>query len=207
MARFKAVRTGSTVLLLLLLILALGFGGLVWFDYLGFVDARQLVSPVLRLVGINQPKPMENAEALDLLDQERFKMQQAEMLLWQEELAQREEGIRIKEAEIQQIMEALEEKENALLEQENSFNDRLKRYDNRKANLRQASRYFVGMPPDQSVERLLAMEDQDVIDLLRTTEEIAQEEGAASMVSYWLSLMPAERAAELSRKMLKKPEE
>jgi flagellar protein FlbB len=171
------------------------------------VDARQLVSPVLRLVGINQPKPMENAEALDLLDQERFKMQQAEMLLWQEELAQREEGIRIKEAEIQQIMEALEEKENALLEQENSFNDRLKRYDNRKANLRQASRYFVGMPPDQSVERLLAMEDQDVIDLLRTTEEIAQEEGAASMVSYWLSLMPAERAAELSRKMLKKPEE
>lgn len=207
MARFQAVRTGSTVLLLLLLILALAFGGLVWFDYLGFVDARQLVSPVLRLVGIDRPDPIDNVEAIDLLDQERFMKQQDELILRMEELDQREQGIEVQEAEIRQMMEALEERENALTEQEKSFNDRLKRYENRNANLRQASRYYVGMPPQQSVERLLAMEDQDVIDLLRTTEEIAQEEGAASMVSYWLSLMPAERAAELSRKMLKKPEE
>jgi flagellar protein FlbB len=62
------------------------------------------------------------------------------------------------------------------------------------------------MQPALAVERLLAMGDQDVIDSLRMTETIAQETGATSVVSYWLSLMPADRSADLSRKMLKKPE-
>ena len=37
-------------------------------------------------------------------------------------------------------------------------------------------------------------------------EEIAKRDGASSMGSYWLSLMPADRAAEIQRKMLSKPE-
>lgn len=207
MAKFESMRRGSIILLLLLLVLALAFGGVVWFDYLGLLDARQLLSPALRLVGIDRPLPAENVEALDFLDQERLKKRQDELVLRMEELDQREEGIEVRETELLQMMEILEERENALAEQEKSFNDRLKLYENRRANLRQASRYYVGMPPRESVDRLLAMEDQDLIDLLRATEEIAQEEEKVSMVSYWLSLMPAERTAALSRKMLKKPED
>ena len=207
MARFKAVRSGSAIILLILLILALALGGVIWFDYLGFVDARRLVSPVLSLININQPEPLENTGSPTLLDQERLNMQQEELALRMEELDNREKIIENLEAELTQMREALEERENALADKEKSFNDRLKQYDNRNANLRQASEYFVGMAPKQAVERLLAMEDQDVIDVLRMTEAIAKEEGAASMVSYWLSLMPAERAANLSRKMLKKPED
>jgi flagellar protein FlbB len=52
---------------------------------------------------------------------------------------------------------------------------------------------------------MLAMDDQDVIDALRKTEEIAQAEGTTSIVSYWLSLMPPERAAEIQRKMVSRP--
>jgi flagellar protein FlbB len=37
------------------------------------------------------------------------------------------------------------------------------------------------------------------------TEEIAQREGTTSIVSYWLSLLPPERAAELQRKMTTRP--
>jgi flagellar protein FlbB len=48
------------------------------------------------------------------------------------------------------------------------------------------------------------MEDQDVIDLFRVTEEQAAEAGEISLVAYWLSLMPAERAAALERKMARK---
>jgi len=62
----------------------------------------------------------------------------------------------------------------------------------------------VGMPPDKAVKILLAMEDQDVIDLMRVTEELAAEAGEASLVAYWLSLMPADRAAALQRKMARK---
>ena len=48
---------------------------------------------------------------------------------------------------------------------------------------------------------LLAMDDQDVIDVLRVTEEQAAEAGEVSLVAYWLSLMPSDRAAVLQRKM------
>jgi flagellar protein FlbB len=37
------------------------------------------------------------------------------------------------------------------------------------------------------------------------TETIAQAEGTNSIVAYWLSLMPAERAVELQRKMTGRP--
>jgi flagellar protein FlbB len=49
------------------------------------------------------------------------------------------------------------------------------------------------------------MDDQDAIDVFRKTEEIAQAEGTSSIVSYWLSLMPSERAAELQRKRAGRP--
>ena len=52
---------------------------------------------------------------------------------------------------------------------------------------------------------LLAMEDQLAIDVLRSVDEIAEEEGKNSMVPYWLSLMPADRAATIQRKMTTKP--
>ena len=49
------------------------------------------------------------------------------------------------------------------------------------------------------------MDDQDVIDVLRKATEVAQRNGSASLVAYWLSLMPAERAAVIERKMANKP--
>jgi flagellar protein FlbB len=61
------------------------------------------------------------------------------------------------------------------------------------------------MQPQNAVAILVASDDQNVIDILRRTEEIAAETGASSMVAYWLSLMPAERAAQIQRKMLEKP--
>jgi flagellar protein FlbB len=61
------------------------------------------------------------------------------------------------------------------------------------------------MPPASAVEIINRMNDQDAIDVLRKTEEIAQAEGTASIVSFWLSLMPPDRAAELQRKMAGRP--
>ena len=58
-------------------------------------------------------------------------------------------------------------------DREKLFNERVKAYDNRRDNVKQNSAYLVGMPPDKAVKILLAMEDQDVIDLMRVTEELA----------------------------------
>lgn len=195
------------ILLLLLLIVFLAIGGVVWFDYLGIINIKERLSPAMNLVGLSAPEKIEDTGAPLMLEQERLKKQRQALDLQSEELQKRAEQIEKQENEIQQKLETLEEKEKSLEEREKSFNERVKQYDNKRANLRQSAQYFVSMPPQAAVDRLLEMEDQDVIDLLRTVERMAQEAGDDSIVSFWLSLMPADRAAQLSRKMLKKPEE
>ena len=106
----------------------------------------------------------------------------------------RESGISDKEKEITQMVEDIEEQEKALSDRENSFNDRVEQYDKRRRNLEQSSEYLVGMQPDKAVKILLEMDDVDIIDIFRITEEIAEEEGETSLVAYWLSLMPEGRA-------------
>jgi flagellar protein FlbB len=194
------------------MILILLLGGLVWFDYLGLINVKQMLSPVVTPVtsrlGIDfgLPEAIENVEDLNLLERERLNKRQQSLEVREAELDIRETEIESKESEIQQMLDSLSERETAFEEQEKSFNDRLKAYDNRNTNLRQAAEYFVGMPPIAAVAMFVEMDDQDIIDIMRAHQQISDEEGSASMVSYWLSLMPSERSATLNRKMLKKPE-
>ncbi len=208
MAKISAVKTGSRVVALILLILILVLGGFVWFDFLGLINAKELASPLLQRVGINLgiPDPVENVEDTMLLEKERLDKLEQALDLRESELDKREEEIKTSEDEIKQMLDSIKERETAFEEQEKSFNDRLKAYDNRNTNLRQAAEYFVGMPPQDAVNMFLEMDDQDVIDIMRAHQTISDEAGTASMVSYWLSLMPSDRAAALNRKMLKKPE-
>ena len=196
---------GFKIILLLLLIILIFMGGLLWFDYLGLINVKEKFAPVLSLVGISPPKTMENAGDLLLLEKERIKKQTEALDLRAEALNKREKAITKKENEINEKVESLNEQGKALQEKEKSFNERAKEYENRDKNLRQSSKYFVGMPPKDAVARLLKMDDQDIIDILRVTEKMAQEAGTDSIVSYWLSLMPADRAAEINRKMIEKP--
>ena len=212
MAGISAVKTGSKIAALVLLILILILGGFVWFDYLGLINVKEMMQPVVAPVAgrlgldFGLPEPIENVEDINLLEKERLSKQRQALELFENELDLREEEISGQEAEIKQMLESLEEREAAFEEKEKSFNDRLKEYDNRSANLRQAADYFVGMPPEAAVKMFLEMEDQDVIDIMRAHQKLSDEQGKASMVSYWLSLMPADRSATLNRKMLKKPE-
>ncbi len=196
---------GFKIILLLLLVILIFMGGLLWFDYLGLINVKEKFAPVLSLVGISPPKTMENAGDLLLLEKERIKKQTEALDLRTEALNKREKAITKKENEINEKVESLNEQGKALQEKEKSFNERAKEYENRDKNLRQSSKYFVGMPPKDAVARLLKMDDQDIIDILRVTEKMAQEAGTDSIVSYWLSLMPADRAAEINRKMIEKP--
>ncbi len=212
MAKISAVRSGARVAALILIILILILGGFVWFDYLGLINVKEMISPVVTPVasrlGIDfgLPEPIENVEDLNLLEKERLAKHEEALDMRESELDMRETEIESKEAEISQMLDSLAEREAAFEEQEKSFNDRLKAYDNRNTNLRQAAEYFVGMPPQAAVNMFIEMEDQDVIDIMRAHQQLSDEAGVASMVSYWLSLMPSERSATLNRKMLKKPE-
>ena len=93
----------------------------------------------------------------------------------------------------------------ALEEREKTFNNEVKKYDDRNVNIEQNAKNLASMRPADAVEILNAMEDQDVIDTLRKVEQLAQAAGKMSQVSNWLSLMPPERVATLQRKMTNKP--
>lgn len=205
MAKYGIVGSGPRIILLVLTLLALVFGGFLWFDFLGVIDAKDTLAPVLGLVGIQTRTQIEEPEAPDLLDQQRLEAQWEALTIREEELAALEESLELERAEIEQMMAAVVEREQALVEREKSFNEQLKQYENRNANLRKVSEQFVSMPPQEARDRLLEMDDQDIIDILRMTDSIAAETGANSVSSYWLQLMPATRSATIQRKMLEKP--
>jgi len=206
MASFGKRRVFGRVVVMLIMIIALVTGGLFWFDYLGLIDAKSIFSPVLRLAGL----PVRTGQALPadsptLLEDERFAKQLAAVEAIRQELDQRDKATAERQAAVEAMAQEIADRTAMLDERENSFKQMTERYENRRANVEQNARYLTGMPPADAVKILAASDDQTVIDVLRAVEELAAKTGEASVVSYWLSLLPPERSADLQRKMNVKP--
>ena len=196
----------SIVLIMLIIIMTLG--GLLWFDYLGVINAKKVFAPVYKLMGRHPQVSMASTSSAPItgdLDQERLEKQREALELWREELDKREAEVSQKEKANEQIASELSNREKSQEEREKTFNQTVKKYDDKNVNIEQIALNLNGMRPEAAVNILLAMDDQVVIDVLRKVEELAKRSGTASLGSYWLSLMPAERAAEIQRKSLSKP--
>jgi flagellar protein FlbB len=195
------------IFVLLLLVAILAAGGIVWFDYLNIIDAKSVLSPLSRFIGRqprSQPETLPD-EFLDL-DAERLAIRLEALDLQRLEMETRQRDMDFRYGEIVQMAQELEERQKALDERENSLRVLTADAENRDKNIEENARILNGMPPERAVGIMSAMDDQDVIDVLRKTEEIAQAAGTASMVSYWMSLMDPARAAELQRKMAGRPQ-
>ena len=206
MAKYGQKGVLGRIILLLFLIFILAAGGIIWFDYLNVIDAKTFLSPFYRLIGLEgrtQPDVPDNT-ILNLND-ERYAILLEALELQKMELQRMDIDIQIRQGEILQMAQELEEQKKALEDQEKALNAQLSDADIRNRNVEQNARNLVGMPPERAVGILAAMDDQLIIDVLRKTDEIAQAEGSASIVPYWLSLLPPERAAEISRKMTVRP--
>ena len=196
----------SIVLLVLIIILTLL--GLLWFDFLGVIHAKKYFSPLYKLLGLSPQTSVSGTADFPLvadLDEDRLADRLEALDARTEELNQREADIKRLEDENQQIAQELEDRRVSQDEREKTFNNTLKQHDDRDKNIAQISANLNGMQPRAAVDILLAMDDQDVIDVLRKTEEDAQASGTSSMVAYWTSLMPPERAAQINAKMANKP--
>ena len=197
----------AKIFFLIILIVVLILGGLLWVDFLGLINAREALSPAIRLVRLDAPEAVEQPDDLYLLDRERLGKLEEALEIRNAELNGREEAIALREAELEELGSQLEEKQKSIDEKEKSLNEALKTYDNKRANLEQNAKYLEGMPPENAVSIMLEMNDTELVDLLRTSERLAKENGKPSLVAFWLSLMPAERAAALQSKMALKPED
>lgn len=197
----------SIVLIMLIIIMVLG--GLLWFDYLGFIHVKTIFSPLYNLLGLESQTSITATQTKPItsdLNQDRINKQREALAIYEEELNKREEDIAKKEKINEQIALELTDREKSQEEREKTFNNIIKQYDDKNVNIEQIALNLNGMRPEAAVDILLAMDDQTVIDVLRKVEEIATRNGASSMGAYWLSLMPAQRAAEIQRKMISKPE-
>ena len=205
MAKGKVL--GKSILLLILIAILVLFG-ILWFDYLGIIQAKRSFAPLFKLVGLSPQTSIsstaKNMEAADL-DNDRFAKRLESLNIRSQELDKREAEVVERENANAQVAQELEDKERSQEEREKTFNNLVKKYDDRNANIDQIVANLNGMPPRNAVDILVAMDDQDVIDVLRRAEEVAAASGQASTVAYWLSLMPSERAADISRKMANKP--
>ena len=191
----------------MLLVAVLAAGGIVWFDYLNVIDAKTVLSPLTRFIGRegrSQPKTLPD-EDLNL-DAERLAIRLEALNLRNMEIETRQRDLDSRYGEIEQMAQELEERQKALDERENSLRAQAADAENKDRNIEENARILNGMPPERAVGIMSAMDDQDVIDVLRKTEEMARAEGSSSIVPYWLSLMEPTRAAELQRKMAGRPQ-
>ncbi len=196
----------SIVLLFLIVILVLG--GLLWFDFLGVIRVKSLFNPLYKALGWQRQTSTTSTSTKPLtadLDQDRLDKQREALDLYREELEKREADTVSIEEQNQRLAQEIADREKSLEEREKTFNNTVKMFDDRNSNIEQIAANLEGMQPLKAVDILVAMDDQLAIDVLRKVTERAQNNGVASMVPYWLSLMPADRAAVIQRKMTVKP--
>jgi len=196
-------------IVLLLLIGILAVGGIIWFDYLNLIDAKTVLAPFYKyfpfIPGEGRRQPKIGEDELINLDAERLAIRLEALELRNMEIDTRKRDLDNRYGEITQMAQELEERQNALNDIENSLKAQQFDAENKDRNVEQNARYLTGMPPQNAVGIIARLDDQDAIDVLRKTEEIARAEGTTSVVAYWFSLMDPVRAAELQRKMAGRP--
>jgi flagellar protein FlbB len=203
-AEMRVVHPGVRIVVLLLLLGLLTLGGIVWFDYLGILDAKSVLAPLYGLLGMQKRSAPLDADDPNLLAKERLTKQADALALRQEDQDRRDAELTRRDKELTQRSEDLKDREAAVEAREKAFNEQVKAFDNRRVNLVQNSKYLTSMPPDKAVGIMKNMDDQDVIDIFRITEQEAARAGEDSPVAFWLSQMDAQKAATLQRKMARK---
>lgn len=206
MARQGHINVAPRIFLLFVLVVVLLFGGIIWFDILGLVDARPVLGPLLEILNL---APEENVipdySDVELLDSIGIQKRELAIELHLQELEQNRELLQQDVGDYEERLSQLEEREKIQSDRENSFNERLNRYDDRRAGLERNARDLTSMRPNDAVAILNEYDDQLLIDTLRMVQEIADAEGSFSLVSTYLSLLPEDRAAAVQRKMTEKP--
>ena len=197
------------VILLLFLVVILAFGGILWFDFLNVIDARSVLAPIYRHIpvigGEGRTQPRVAQDEFVNLDAERLAIRLKALELESIEMDMRARDLDFRQLHIEQMAMELEDRQQMLDERENSLRARALDAENRDRNVEQNARHLNGMPPERAVGILAMMEEQDAVDILRMTDQIAQTEGVLSIVPFWLSLMEPQRAADLQRRMAGRP--
>lgn len=199
-------------LFLIILIIILSLFGILWFDYLNVINAKSFFAPFYRLIGLQTQTSvtvtdLDNLEIFDK-DDDILKKRMQSISIQKEELDKRSKSISEQEEANLLIAQELEDERLAFEEEKKTFNNRVKKYDDKYVRIEQLVLQLNNMAPKNAVAILVDMcstDKQYVVDILRTADELAGRNGTASNTSYWLSLMPVDVSGELGKLMVVKP--
>jgi flagellar protein FlbB len=201
------------VIILVILIILLITGGIIWLNALGVIQTGGNMTALNKVLGLRSSNRQIAIDDPDLLARERLNKDLETLRTLEFELEQREAAVKSEESRLTAWENELSERETILKEKETILTEAQQRYNDREQNLTQNASYLMNMPPQQAVQILLGMSDQDMIDNLRAAERLAAQQGSASLVPVWLQMMAslpdnnnseisnAERAAAVMRKM------
>jgi flagellar motility protein MotE (MotC chaperone) len=202
MAKKGKVRFGLRISLWLLVDIALVLAALFIFNMMGIIDIRATVGGIKDKISGADTSISEDLEGFNLLDSERLQQQLKNIDIKNEEIDRREKTIATKEQELNQRVAKLEEKEKALIEREEQLKKEQQNVEDEYKKVQIAADRFNGMAPEAAVKVFLKLPDDFLIKVFRYSEENAAAQELTSFVPVWLSLMPPERVAGITRKML-----
>jgi len=195
MAKGRKESSSVSIVLLLLLLIVVIVATIYWFNFIGLLNIqRSLFKAYQKIPGLKVAKEIQDPLLLDkeYLDKYKLSLDNRNLTLDNKQKEQEK-----KELEIANKENELKKKEDALAQKEENINALLNQYDNIKENIRSQAQDFINMPPESAVSILNNMDIYIVVDILRTINEIAAESGESSIVPYYLSLMPPDRAAQI----------
>ena len=169
-------------------------------DYFGVSDLYSRLKE--RLPWVQTENVLDvNVQTLNLIEAEEekkllesFSIRETELGDWEANLKEKEENLKAKELKLKQ------EKQNFKLQKEKLEEDKEKEeaYNLKINNLAQK---FFNMPPEKSVERILALKnDLLILDVLKAMDKYTANTDRPSIVPYLFSLMPPEDSARLDKK-------
>jgi flagellar protein FlbB len=198
MAEYSTIPVSLRIIVLLLVIVFLVILGFVVLSGLGVFDTRGFLTPVYQLLGISSPTQLDTKDPLLLVHQREKKNQDA-LDLREQELDLKEKDLSARETQTSEKEAILSDKEKSLTDTEKSLKEDTKNLDDRRRRLEQKSLQFRSMPPENAVKIMNEMDVEEVVEVFRVTEELAARDNEQSIVPYWESLMPPEKAAQIDR--------
>lgn len=146
--------------------------------------------------------PTSVTNNLLFLDQIRLNKKEEQLLTQQLEISRQTQLLEEKSIKLFETEDLIATAQTELEEQENFINQNSNYLENKNIKVRQVVSSLINMPPVNAVAILVTFDDELMIDVLSTTDQIAEEEGKSSITSVWLSLMSAERAGKVQNKLV-----
>lgn len=152
----------------------------------------------------NDVQEIEISQDTLLLDSLRLEKKEEQLRIMQLDLSRQAQTLDNKTYLLEQEATIIENTKQQLTEQQNNINQISKQFENKNERVMQVAKSLINMPPQNAVDILVVFDDELLLDILATVNQLAEESGNASVVPYWLSLMDATRAGEVQKKLVYK---